>query len=37
MQKWADLNKINVFSSWNMDLMLLETLNRGVIHMLQRH
>ena len=32
MQKWADSNKINVFSSWNMELVPLETLFKGVIH-----
>ena len=37
MQKCTDLNKIDAFYSWNIDLTLLETLNRGVIHMLQRH
>ena len=35
MQKWADLNKIDVFSSRNIDLTRLETHIRGVIHMLQ--
>ena len=36
MQKWADFAKIDAFSSRNMDLTLLETLFRGVIHILQR-
>ncbi len=35
MQKWADFNKIDVFSSRNIDLTRLETHIRGVIHMLQ--
>ena len=35
MQKWADFIKIDVFSNWNIDLTVLETLIRGVIHMLQ--
>ncbi len=35
MQKWADFNKIGVFSSRNIDLTVLETYIRGVIHMLQ--
>ena len=35
MQKWADFNKIDVFSSRNIDLTVLETRIRGVIHMLQ--
>ena len=33
MQKWADLRKINVFSSWNMEIASLEILFKGVIHM----
>jgi len=37
MQKCVDFNKINVSYSWNNDLMRLETLFRGVIHMLQEH
>ena len=37
MQKWADFHKINVFSSWNIDLTVLETYIRGVIRMLQQH
>ncbi len=37
MQKWANFAKIDAFSSWNMDLTHLETLFRGVIHILQRH
>ena len=36
MQKWADFNRIDVFSSRNIDLTVLETYNRGVIHMLQQ-
>ena len=37
MQKWADFAKIAAFSSWNIDLTPMETLFRGVIHILQRH
>ena len=33
MQKWADLDKINVFFSWNIELTPLEALFKGVIHM----
>ena len=36
MQKWADFAKIETFSSWNIDLTVLKTLFRGVIHILQR-
>ena len=32
MQKWADLDKINVFSSWNTEIIPLETLFKGVIY-----
>ncbi len=35
MQKWADFIKINVFSSRNIELTVLKTHIRGVIHMLQ--
>ena len=35
MQKWADFNRIDVFSSRNIDLTRLKTRIRGVIHMLQ--
>ena len=35
MQKWADFIKNDAFSSWNIDLTVLETHIRGVIHMLQ--
>ena len=33
MKKWADLDKINVFLSENIDLTPLETYISGVIHM----
>ena len=36
MQKWADFNRIDVFSSRNIDLTRLKTHIRGVIHMLQQ-
>ena len=32
MQKCADLHKINVFLSWNMEITPLKTLFKGVIH-----
>ena len=35
MQKWADFIKNDAFSSRNIDLTVLETRIRGVIHMLQ--
>ena len=34
MQKWADFNKIDVFSGWSIDLTGLETYISGVIHIL---
>ncbi len=34
MQKWADFIKTDVFSSWSIDLTGLETLFRGLIHIL---
>ena len=37
MQKWADFTQKVVFSSWNIDLTVLETYISGVIHMLQAH
>ena len=37
MQKCTDLNKIDAFSSLNIDFTPLETYIRVVIHMLQQH